>query len=102
MKSTREEEIFPGIYRGDIIVSLAKKSKHREVDDILEVLPKSKRNFLYYRTRSDRQDHVNSSDSGSFRKATAEETQWYKSTYKEGMFLNLKDMPKVNNHYQIY
>lgn len=101
MQST---EIFPGIYPGDVVVSLAHRSQHREIGDILEALSKSGRNSLYYRTRRSNQDNVNSSDGVSFRKATPEETNWYKSTYKEGMFLNIKDMPKdqVINNYSIY
>ena len=97
-------EIFPGIYPGDVVVSLENRPEHRRNGDILEVLSKSERNCLYYRTRRSNRDDVNSSTMHSFRKATPEETQWYKSTYQEGMFLNIEDMPKdqVINNYQIY
>lgn len=101
MQST---EIFPGIYPGDVVVSLEHRPEHRRAGDILEVLTKSSRNCLYYRTRRSNQDNVNTSTSNSFRKATPEETAWYKSTYKEGIFLNIEDMPKdqVINTYSIY
>jgi len=101
MQST---EIFPGIYPGDVVVSLEHRAEHRRTGDLLEVLTKSSRNCLYYRTRRSNRDDVNTSTYNSFRKATPEETNWYKSTYKEGMFLNIEDMPKdqVINNYQIY
>jgi hypothetical protein len=106
MQSTKvyPGEILPGISIGDVVVSLTQQSQHREEGDIFEVLSKSTRNCLYYRTRKSNQDDVNSNNDNSFRKATPEETAWYKSTYKEGMFLNIKDMPKdqVINTYEIY
>ena len=102
--NTYPGEVFPGISIGDIIVSLVSMKEHRNLGDIVEVLPKSTRNQLYYRTRRRIGDDVNSSTMNSFRKATPEETNWYKSTYKEGMFLNIEDMPKdqVINNYSIY
>jgi len=102
--NTYPGEVFPGISIGDIIVSLVSMKEHRNLGDIVEVLPKSTRNQLYYRTRRRIGDEINSNTPSSFRKATLQETTWYKSAYKKGMFLNIEDMPKdqVINNYQIY
>lgn len=104
MQSTEEKkEIMSGIYIGDIVVSKSEIGTHICVDDIFEVLPQSSLNNLWYYGRK---GPINASSSFNFRKATPEETNWYKSTYQQnsGIVLNIKNMPKetIINNYSIY
>ena len=102
MQSTSKKEVFPGIYTGDIVVSLVEREGHRIPNDIFEVLPNSSSGNLRYKTTK-HPDYTSSNSASTFRKATSQEEAWYKSTYKgDRVHLNLKDMPKVNNTYQIY
>ena len=105
MQSTEQKrEVFPGIYVGDLVVSLRNRFDHRKEGDIIEVQRKSKKDCLYYRSgKSSRHGEVCTTEFETFRKATSQEEQWYKSTFK-GEVLNIRDMPKeiIINNYQIY
>jgi hypothetical protein len=101
MQSTeKREEIFNDIYSGDIVVSLEFREVHREIGDIFRVLSISSLNKLWYEGRH---EVIYCTAENSFRKATSQEEQWYKSTFK-GEVLNIRDMPKeiIINNYQIY
>lgn len=108
MEEKNKEEAFPGIYIGDIVVSLANKPPHRKTGDLREVLNNrnSRRGILYYTSASHDFPYINSNEPSTFRKATKEETEWYRETYtEENPFLNIEDMRKIsklNNNYPIY
>lgn len=92
MQST---EIFPGIFIGDIVVSIKKFDYHRDAGDLFEVLPNSRPGALHYEhtTNSRLQDH--------WRKATEREVAWYKSAETNR---NINNMPKeeIIDGYAIY
>lgn len=105
MQSTEQKiEVFPGIYVGDLVVSLRNRFDHRKEGDIIEVQRTSKKDCLYYRSgKSSRYGEVCTTEFETFRKATPEEIEWYKSAKKElHIHPNIKDMPQIKNHYQIY
>lgn len=103
MQSTEQKiEVFPGIYVGDLVVSLRNKFDHRKEGDIIEVQRRSKKDCLYYRSGK-RHGEVCTTEFETFRKATPEEIEWYKSAKKEPhIHPNIKDMAQIKNHYQIY
>lgn len=102
MQSTNKTEVFPGIFVGDIVVSLVVRGDHRIIDDIFEVLSSSGKNSLRYKSKAT-QEWTTSNDPFTVRKATPHEEAWYRSTYKgDRVHLNLKDMPKINNTYPLY
>ena len=105
MQSTEQKiEVFPGIYVGDLVVSLRNIHDHRKEGDIIEVHRKSKKNCLYYRSgKRSSLGEVCATEFKTFRKATPEEIEWYKSAKKElHIHPNIKDMSQIKNHYQIY
>lgn len=84
-------EVFPGIYVGDIVVSLKHRESCRTVGDLFKVLGSSYRNTLYYQTS------INNDEPSEWKKATPEEVE----AYNQGI-RNIKDIkPKervVNTH----
>jgi hypothetical protein len=70
-KKKEKVEIFPGIYIGDIVVSLTKNGNNRDIGNMFDVLPSSRNNVLYYK------EDVNSSNIRDWRKATPEEINAY-------------------------
>lgn len=70
--ATNEEEIFTGIYRGDIVVSL-REYFGRGVGEMFKVLEESMLGVLYYR------EDTNSINASTWRKATPYETEHYKN-----------------------
>lgn len=105
MQSTEQKiEVFPGIYVGDLVVSLRNSFDHRKEGDIIEVHRRSKKNCLYYRSgKRSSLGEVCTTEFETFRKATPEEIEWYKSAKKElHIHPNIKDMPQIKNHYQIF
>lgn len=81
-KTEKEEEIieqkvevFPGIYVGDIVVSLRDSGDTRKIGDIFKVLPDSKKYTLFYRKTFT--ITKKSCDETSWRLATPEEINAY-------------------------
>jgi hypothetical protein len=72
----KETAIFPGIYVGDIVVSLDCISSYRSVGDMFTVLQDSRPCYLYY------DQGVTSSDSHGWRLATLEEAYAYSQGIK--------------------
>jgi hypothetical protein len=77
-------EVFPGIYVGDIIVSLKTKNYYRKIGDIFKVLDGSKKNVLDYNTY-----RVYSTIADEWRLATPEE----KEAFEKGI-TNINDIKK--------
>jgi hypothetical protein len=77
-------EVFPGIYVGDIVVSLKTKNYYRKIGDIFKVLDGSKKNVLDYNTY-----RVYSTITDEWRLATSEE----KKAFEKGI-TNTNDIKK--------
>jgi hypothetical protein len=76
-------EVFPGIYVGDIVVSLGERQISRKTGDIFKVLVESKKGYLNYK-----RDFTNS-NSHEWRLATPEE----KEAFEKGI-TNINDIKK--------
>lgn len=70
-KTMDKIEVFPGIYVGDVVVSLKLRPDTRRYGDILKVLEKSHKGTLYYNSSTC------SDKSSEWRKATKEEEEAY-------------------------
>lgn len=83
--SVKEErrEVFPGIYVGDIVVSLTTVHEERKDGDILKVLKASTKGRLHYK------DNCYSLSHNDWRLATSEEIRFYNNGGK-----NINDMTK--------
>lgn len=83
--SVKEErrEVFPGIYVGDIVVSLTTVHEERKDGDILKVLKASTKGRLHYK------DNCYSLSHNEWRLATSEEIRFYNNGGK-----NINDMTK--------
>jgi hypothetical protein len=77
-------EVFPGIYVGDVVVSLKTKNYYRKIGDIFKVLGGSKKNVLDYNTH-----RVYSTIADEWRLATSEE----KKAFEKGI-TNINDIKK--------
>lgn len=64
-------EVFPGIYVGDVVVSLSDMNHDRSVGDLFVVFPNSKKDWLYYKK------NVFSSTPSYWRIATTKEIEFY-------------------------
>lgn len=78
-----KKEVFPGIYVGDIVVSLTNIRDIRKDGDIFKVLPKSRTGGLFY------EEYTSSSDRTYWRLATPEEMDFYNNGGK-----NINDMKR--------
>jgi hypothetical protein len=79
-------EVFPGIYVGDVVVSLSDMNHKRIVGDLFVVFPNSKKYMLYYKKI------VFSSTPSYWRIATTEEKEFYNNGGR-----NINDMkPKTD------
>jgi hypothetical protein len=76
-------EIFPGIYVGDVVVSLKERHVSRKIGDIFKVLVESKKGHLYYKKG------FSNSDTHEWRLATLEE----KEAFENGI-TNINDIKK--------
>ena len=77
-------EVFPGIYVGDVVVSLEIKNHYRKKGDIFKVSKESKKNVLYYSSYRVSSDIVD-----GWRLATSEE----KEAFEKGI-TNINDIKK--------
>jgi hypothetical protein len=71
-------EVFPGIFVGDIVVSLQCRSNTRKIGDIFQVLLGSIKGYLYYEYNINSEiGIIHSCNFESWRKATSQETEAY-------------------------
>jgi hypothetical protein len=72
-------EVFPGVFVGDIVVSLEERVDYRNIGDMFQVLPNSTEKCLYYEysISSLKMGITHNSNSKSWRKATPEEVKDY-------------------------
>lgn len=77
----QREEVFPGIYVGDVVVSLSDMSHNRRLGDLFVVLAKSTKGYLNYN------EFTNSNTPSYWRIATTEEKEFYNNGGK-----NVNDM----------
>jgi hypothetical protein len=85
-KKIERMEVFPGIYVGDIVVSLIDVVISRKNGDIFRVLPYSKKNDLFYKKA------ISSSDKESWRLATPEEIKFYNNGGKNINYISKKPL----------
>ena len=89
-------EVFPGIYIGDIVVSLRDVGGARKIGDIFKVLPASKKDDLFYtKTKS-------SADKSSWRLATPAEIKLYNNGGKNINDISKKELSPLELCKQMY